>query len=110
MNTTDTVRRDKIGMAKNSALKRTYGPRKPKRHVTFKEEIELQRVRGYATIYGVHPSLKSTHNGMVQLQKPCNPYTSKSERVMTRRRMQQMRNAGITAHTHTTNAPTDEGA
>ena len=57
-------------------------------------------MHGYATIYCVHPSLiKSTHNGMVQLQKPCNPYTPKSERVMKRRRMQHMRNADITAHT-----------
>ena len=87
-------------MVKNSALEIIYGPITTKGRVTFKKEIKEQRVRGYATIHGVHPSLiKSTHNGMVQLQKPCNPYNSKSERVMSRRRMQQMRNADVDAHT-----------
>ena len=70
----DTVQCNIVNMAKNSALKIKYGPRKTKRHVTFKEEIKEQRARGYATMYGVHPSLiKSSHNGMVQLQKPCMP-------------------------------------
>ena len=98
--TTDTVQCNAINMVKNSALTNKHGPRQTIRHVTFKEDKEEQRVQGHATIYGVHPSfIKSTRNGMVQLQKPCNPYTSKSERVMTRRRMQQMRNADIDAHT-----------
>ena len=76
---------------KNNTLTNNNGPRKPIRHVTFKEETEKGEARAYATIYGVHLSLiKSTHTGMVQMQTPYNPYTSKSQRVMRRRQMQHM--------------------
>ena len=62
--------------------------------------MKQECVQAYATIYGVHPSLlNSTHIGMVQMQKPCHPITSKSYRVMQSRRTQQMRSADINTHT-----------
>ena len=72
---------DSVGIAKNDALTNNNAPRKPNKAFHIHGEIEQTEVRAYATIYGVHPSLiKSTHTGIVQMQTPCNPYTSKSQR------------------------------
>ena len=64
----DAVQCSRVNMVKSGALTNKHGPRTSTRHVTFKEETEQRGVQGYATIYGIHPSLiKSARTGMVQM-------------------------------------------